>query len=92
MVNNAFGRRVGTADSASFGSGSRSHESPNRFAAYGKTSGTCAEPNHIATCPLPTHQLRNGHLNQMAYSFALFIRDIADGDLISWIDDQIGQT
>jgi hypothetical protein len=59
---------------------------------YEKTSRTCAEPGYLASCALPSHRLRNGHLNQMAYSFALFIRDIADGDLISWIDDQIGQT
>jgi hypothetical protein len=41
---------------------------------YEKTSRTCAEPDHIATCPLPTHPLRNGHLNQIAYSLYLFIR------------------
>ncbi len=35
---------------------------------YEKTSGTCAEPDHIASCPLPRHRLRNGHLNQLAYS------------------------
>jgi hypothetical protein len=33
---------------------------------YHKTSGTCAEPDHIAECPLPTHVLRNGRLNQTA--------------------------
>ncbi len=51
---------------------------------YEKTSGTCAEPDHIASCPLPTHRLRNGHLNQIAYSLYLFIRDVADGDLVGW--------
>ena len=56
---------------------------------YYKTSGTCAEPDHIAACPLPRHPLRNGHLNQMAYSLALFIRDVADGDLVHWIDQQL---
>jgi hypothetical protein len=56
---------------------------------YQKLSGTCAEPNHIARCPLPTHDLRNGHLNQTAYSLYLFIRDIADGDLIAWIDQRL---
>ncbi len=50
---------------------------------YEKTSGTCAEPGYIASCALPNHRLRSGHLNQMTYSFALFIRDIADSDLIS---------
>jgi len=27
---------------------------------YDKGSGTCAEPDHIEACPLPTHYLRNG--------------------------------
>ena len=56
---------------------------------YEKTSRTCAEPHHIAACPLPTHRLRNGHLNQIAYSLYLFIRDVADGDLVGWIDDRL---
>jgi hypothetical protein len=56
---------------------------------YRKTSGTCTEPDHIATCPLPGHQLRNGHLNQTAYSLFLFIRDVADSDLVHWIDQQL---
>ena len=55
---------------------------------YDKISGTCSEPDHIDTCPLPSHQLRNGRLNQMAYSLFLFVRDIADGDLVGWIDRQ----
>jgi len=58
---------------------------------YEKTSRTCAEPDHIVTCPLPTHRLRNGHLNQIAYSLYLFIRDVADGDLVGWIDDRLNQ-
>ncbi len=58
---------------------------------YEKTSGTCAEPDHIAACPLPNHRLRNGHLNQIAYSLYLFIRDIADGDLVGWIDHRLSQ-
>ena len=58
---------------------------------YEKTSRTCAEPDHIVTCPLPTHRLRNGHLNQIAYSLYLFIRDVADGDLVGWIDDRLDQ-
>jgi hypothetical protein len=56
---------------------------------YGKASRTCAEPDHIGACPLPSHDLRNGHLNQMAYSLFLFIRDLADGDLIGWINAQL---
>src|ERR1700730_6205322 len=56
---------------------------------YDKISRTCAEPDHISRCPLPKHVLRNGRLNQTAYSLFLFIRDIADGDLIGWIDHQL---
>jgi hypothetical protein len=56
---------------------------------YHKTSSTCAEPDHIARCPLPTHTLRNGRLNQTAYSLHLFIRDIADNDLAGWIEGQL---
>jgi hypothetical protein len=56
---------------------------------YHKTSGTCAEPYHIARCPLPTHTLRNGRLNQTAYSLYLFIRDITDNDLVGWIKAQL---
>jgi hypothetical protein len=55
---------------------------------YDKISRTCSQPDHIDACPLPAHQLRNGRLNQMAYSLFLFIRDIADGDLVGWIDRQ----
>jgi hypothetical protein len=56
---------------------------------YQKLSRTCSEPDHIGRCPVPTHDLRNGHLNQTAYSLYLFIRDIADGDLIGWIDQRL---
>lgn len=56
---------------------------------YDKISRTCAEPDHIRCCPLPKHDLRNGRLNQIAYSLFLFIRDVADGDLVSWIDRQL---
>jgi hypothetical protein len=56
---------------------------------YDKISRTCAEPDHIGRCPLPKHDLRNGRLNQTAYSFFLFIRDVADGDLVGWIDRQL---
>jgi hypothetical protein len=57
---------------------------------YHKGSGTCAEPAHIDACPLPRHPLRNGRLNQMAYSLFLFMRDVADNDFVSWIDCQLG--
>jgi hypothetical protein len=56
---------------------------------YQKLRRTCTEPDHNGRCPVPTHDLRNGHLNQTAYSLYLFIRDIADGDLIGWIDQRL---
>src|SRR5450631_3608734 len=56
---------------------------------YRKGSGTCNEPEHLSGCPLPKQLLRNGRLNQIAYSLFLFIRDIADGDLVGWIDSQL---
>jgi hypothetical protein len=56
---------------------------------YDKLSRTCAEPDHIHRCSLPNLDLRNGRLNQTAYSLLLFIRDIANGDLVGWIDGQL---
>jgi hypothetical protein len=56
---------------------------------YEKGSETCAEPNNFSRCQLPRHDLRNGRLNQTAYSLFLFIRDVADGDLVGWIDNQL---
>jgi hypothetical protein len=56
---------------------------------YNKSRFTCAEPSHLADCPLPRSWLRNGRLNQTAYSLYLFVRDIADGDLVGWIDRRL---
>jgi hypothetical protein len=58
---------------------------------FDKISRTCAEPEHIEACPLPRHQLRNGRLNQTAYALYFFIRDIAAGDLVGWIDSQLAR-
>src|SRR5450759_2842002 len=56
---------------------------------YHKGFQTCAEPDQFSDCPLPRHPLRNGRLNQTAYSLVLFIRDIAGGDIVEWIDQQL---
>jgi hypothetical protein len=56
---------------------------------YHKGLQTCGEPRHFADCPLPRHPLRNGRLNQTAYSLFLFIRDVAGGDIVGWIDKQL---
>jgi len=56
---------------------------------YHKGFQTCAKPDQFGDCPLPRHSLRNGRLNQTAYSLFLFIRDIAGGDIVGWIDQQL---
>jgi hypothetical protein len=56
---------------------------------YRKGSGACAYPEHQPGCPLPQHDLRNGRLNQTAYSLFLFLRDLADNDIVGWIDARL---
>ena len=56
---------------------------------YRKGTGTCAEPHHMSRCPLPRHPLRKGVLNQAAYSLALFIRDVCNGDFVGWLDARL---
>jgi hypothetical protein len=58
---------------------------------YEKGSRTCAQADYLLTCPLPSHDLRNGRLNQTAFSLYLFIRDVASGDLVGWIDQQLAE-
>jgi hypothetical protein len=53
---------------------------------YQKGARTCADLKILPMCPLPEHDLRNGRLNQTAYSLFLFIRDVTNGDLVGWID------
>ena len=55
---------------------------------YEKVKACCAEPRHFARCSVPSHKLRNGRLNQMAYSLFLFVRDVARRNLLDWIDAQ----
>ena len=59
--------------------------------AYRKSAATCGMPHLIETCPLPTHEFRNGNLNQLAYSLFLFIRDIANGNLVGWFDARLAE-
>lgn len=56
---------------------------------YNKSSQTCNNQIMFSRCPLPTHDLLKGILNQKAYSFYLFIKDECNGDLIEYIDNII---
>jgi hypothetical protein len=56
---------------------------------YDKSSATCSEPEHIDCCPVPRPHLRNGRLNQTASSLFLFVRDLANRDIVGWIDRQL---
>ena len=58
---------------------------------YRKTDRSCREPRLFRRCPLPRHNLRNGRLNQTAYSLFLFCRDVAEGDLVAWIDRRLAE-
>lgn len=57
---------------------------------YKKVHQTCANRSQFGRCPLPKYRLRNGHLNKMAFALFLFIRDVAGGDLVGWLDHQVG--
>ena len=56
---------------------------------YDKTRRTCSHPHLFTECPVSQFAARNGHLSQTAFSLFLFIRDIAQFDLFSWIEDQL---
>lgn len=56
---------------------------------YRKGAQRCGRPDDLASCPLPSLPLRNGQLNQMAFSLWLFMRDVAGGDLVGWIDHRL---
>jgi hypothetical protein len=56
---------------------------------YRKTACSCARHDLRPDCHLPDLPLRNGHLNQTAASLYMFIRDIADGDFVGWVDRRL---
>ena len=66
----------------------RSHWAFHRCG-YNKTNGTCNEQKNLDSCPLPLPTLRNGRLNQSAFSLYLFMRDVAGGDFVKWLDTTI---
>jgi hypothetical protein len=56
---------------------------------YRKAAFSCNELELLPACPLPSLDLRNGSLNRAAYGLFLFIRDVAGGDLVRWIDRRL---
>ena len=56
---------------------------------YRKAKTTCALPRLTRHCPLPRLDLRNGSLNQTAYGLYLFMRDVADNDLVTYFDRRL---
>ncbi len=56
---------------------------------YRKGANSCNQPKSFRSCYLPKHDLRNGQLNQAVYSLHLFFRDVADNDLVTWIDRRL---
>jgi hypothetical protein len=56
---------------------------------YRKAAKTCSQPRLLPTCPLARHDLRNGSLNQAAYHLFLFMRDVAGGDFVGWLDRRL---
>ena len=50
---------------------------------YRKGKFTCNNPIMLMRCPVRRHDLLKGVLNQKAYSFFFYIRDICHGDMIS---------
>jgi hypothetical protein len=58
---------------------------------YLKLANACSSPAFFKECSLPKHDLRNGRLNQTAYALFLFLRDVAQNDLVAWIDRRLEQ-
>lgn len=56
---------------------------------FSRSKGTCNAQEHYPGCPLPSLPLRNGSLNQNAFSLYLFVRDVCEGDLVGWIDRRL---
>lgn len=58
---------------------------------YRKIDHSCDARRWLKACPLPQHDLRNGVLNQLAYSCFFFVRDVCQGDLVQFIDRTLSE-
>ena len=57
---------------------------------FKKHAWTCANPGQLESCLVPMVPARKGSLSETAVSLYLFIRDVANGDLVGLIDRTIG--
>jgi len=56
---------------------------------YRKAEGTCSEPQHFPSSPLPRFPAHKGSLIQAAYALFLFVRDNCEDDFIGRIDRRL---
>lgn len=56
---------------------------------FSKTIRTCSEPDLLPSCPVAALPARNGRLSQAAVSLFFFMRDVCDGDFVSWVDHRL---
>lgn len=56
---------------------------------YRRDARSCAIPHHVTGCPVPALPARKGVLAEAAAGLWLFTRDVADGDLVGWIDQRL---
>lgn len=56
---------------------------------FSKTHRSCNCQSELSSCPIPELNLRNGALNQLAYSLYLFFRDVAEGDFLGWLAEGV---
>ena len=53
---------------------------------FRKNARSCALPRNLTDCIVAGLPSRNGNLAQTAAALFLFLRDVCEGDLITWID------
>ena len=56
---------------------------------YRRSTTTCSTPHHLLTCPVAEIPARKGALAEATIGFWLFVRDVAGGDLVGWIDARL---
>ena len=56
---------------------------------YRRSTGSCNTPHHRLGCPITLIPARKGALAEAAVGLWLFIRDVADGDLVDWLDRRL---